>query len=228
MFWSDQSIYEEGKASYNTNANWSKWAFILALSVMMKLNQANKPYSPTAHSLRGIVRNQERVSQAYETSVSKKRLHTKRTTLHFVVGNEQRFPLLLGMNNALRIFMVLSETKSALVIKISQRYCLFTVWHSDLFSICFIRRLDFFVSGDITKILGNITQVLGDMTSGEMTLGRLDRLPSKEWWTSSRVENQRIETEQQRAVYTLYQHTYARYAAWLAIYQFFSRKRSFS
>ena len=56
------------------------------------------------------------VSQAYETSVSKKRLHTKRTTLHFVVGNE-RFPLLLGTNNALRIFMMLSETKSALVIK---------------------------------------------------------------------------------------------------------------
>ena len=49
-----------------------------------------------------------------------KRLHTKRTTLHFVVGNEQRFPLLLGTNNTLRIFMVLSETKSALVIKISQ------------------------------------------------------------------------------------------------------------
>ena len=60
-------------------------------------------------------------------SVSKKRLHTKRPTLHFVVGNEQRFLLLLGTNNALRIFMVLLGTKSALVIKISQRYCLFTV-----------------------------------------------------------------------------------------------------
>ena len=48
--------------------------------------------------------------------MSKKRLHTKRTTLHFVVGNEF-FPLLLGTNNALRIFMMLSETKSALVIK---------------------------------------------------------------------------------------------------------------
>ena len=68
-------------------------------------------------SLHGIVRNQKKVSLAYETSVSKKRLHTKRTTLHFVVGNEQRFALLLGTNNALRIFMVLSETKSALVIK---------------------------------------------------------------------------------------------------------------
>ena len=59
----------------------------------------------------------KKVSSAYETSVSKKRLHTKRKTLHFVVGNEQRFPLLLGTNNALRIFMVLSETKSASVIK---------------------------------------------------------------------------------------------------------------
>ena len=53
-------------------------------------------------STHGIVRNQEKVSQAYETSVRKKRLHTKRTTLPFVVGNEQRFPLLLGANNAFR------------------------------------------------------------------------------------------------------------------------------
>ena len=60
---------------------------------------------------------QERGPQAYEMSVSKKRLHTKRTTLHFVVGNKQRFPLLLGTNSTLRLFMVLSETKSALVIK---------------------------------------------------------------------------------------------------------------
>ena len=74
-----------------------------------------------------MVRKQEKVSQAYETSMSKKRLHTKRKTLHFVVGNEQRFPLLLGTNNALRIFMVSSETKSALIIKISQRYCLLAV-----------------------------------------------------------------------------------------------------
>ena len=44
-------------------------------------------------------------------------MYTKRTTLHFVVGNEQRFSMSLGTNNALRIFMVLSETKSALVIK---------------------------------------------------------------------------------------------------------------
>ena len=34
--------------------------------------------------------------------MSKKRLHTKRTTLHFVIGNEQRFPLLLGTNNAFK------------------------------------------------------------------------------------------------------------------------------
>ena len=74
-----------------------------------------------------LLENQERVSQAYETSVSKKRLHTKRSTLHFFVGNEQRFSLLLGTNNALRIFMVLSETKSTLGIIIYQHYCLFTV-----------------------------------------------------------------------------------------------------
>ena len=80
------------------------------------------------------------------------------------------------MNNAFRIFMVLSETKRALVTKISQPYCLFTVANSDLFSICFFGRLDFF-SADITKISGNMTQVSGDMTRGDMTLGRLDRLP---------------------------------------------------
>ena len=78
-------------------------------------------------SLHGFVRNQEKFSQAYEMSVSKKRVHTKRTTLHFFVRNGERFPLLLETNNALRIFMVLSETKSASGIKISQRYCLLTV-----------------------------------------------------------------------------------------------------
>ena len=92
-------------------------------------------------SLHGIVRNHKRVSQAYETSVSKKRLNTKRKTLHFVVGNEHRFPLLLGTNNALTI-MVLSETKSALVIKISQPYCLLTVWNSYLFNICYFGQHD--------------------------------------------------------------------------------------
>ena len=45
--------------------------------------------------------------------------------LHFVVRNEQRFPLLLGTNDAFRIFILLSETKSALMIKIYQLHCLF-------------------------------------------------------------------------------------------------------
>ena len=63
-------------------------------------------------------------------SVNKKRVHTKRTTLHFFVRNGERFPLLLETNNAFRIvaqtyfnseltidfcvvkvFMVLLETK---------------------------------------------------------------------------------------------------------------------
>ena len=34
-----------------------------------------------------------------------------------------------------------------------------------------------FFSGDITKISGNMTQVSGDVTSGEMTLERLDCKP---------------------------------------------------
>ena len=54
-------------------------------------------------SLHGFVRNQEKVSQAYEMSMSKKRVHTKRTTLHFFVRNGERFPLLLETNNAFRI-----------------------------------------------------------------------------------------------------------------------------
>ena len=64
-----------------------------------------------------LLETRKKFSQAYETSVSKKRLHTKWTTLQFVVGNEQRLIRLLGTNNALRIFMVLSEKKSALVTK---------------------------------------------------------------------------------------------------------------
>ena len=94
----------------------------------------------------------------------------------FFVGNE-RFSLLLGTNNTLRIFMVLSETKSALVTKISQRYCLLTVWNSYLLVFVSSGDLTFF-SGDIAKISGNMSQVSGDMTSGEMTLGQLDGKPS--------------------------------------------------
>ena len=108
---------------------------------------------------------------------TKKKFHklTKRLWVRDdFIPNEQHCILLLE-TNALRIFIVLSEKKSASVIIMSQRYCLLTVWNSDLFSICFFG-LDFF-SGDISKTSGNMTQVSGDMTSGEMTLGRLDRKP---------------------------------------------------
>ena len=53
-------------------------------------------------SIHGFVRNQENVSQAYEMSVSRKQVHTKRTTLHFLVRNGERFPL-LETNSAFRI-----------------------------------------------------------------------------------------------------------------------------
>ena len=61
-----------------------------------------------------------------------------------LLETKQRFPMLKGTKNAFRIFIVLSETKSALVIKISQLYCLFAVWNSDVFSICFFGQHDSF------------------------------------------------------------------------------------
>ena len=86
-----------------------------------------------------IFKKQERVSQAYEMFVSKKRVYTKRTTLHFFVRNGERFPLLLETNNAFRIvtqtyfnsehtidfcvvkvFMVLLETKKKF-LKLTKR-----------------------------------------------------------------------------------------------------------
>ena len=57
----------------------------------------------TVFVVKGFVRNQEKVSQAYEMPVSKKRVRTKRTTLHFFVRNGERFPLFLETNNAFRI-----------------------------------------------------------------------------------------------------------------------------
>lgn len=54
------------------------------------------------------------------------------------------------------IFLVWSETKSALVVMFPQLYCLFTVRKSHLSSV-------FVPSGDMT-------QVLGEMTLSEMTV----------------------------------------------------------
>ena len=84
-------------------------------------------------------------------------MYTKRTTLHFVVGNEQRFPMSLGTNNALRIFMVLSETKSALVIKKFLNVIAY-LQSEILFFLVFVSSGDLtFFSGDITKISSNMT-----------------------------------------------------------------------
>ena len=92
-----------------------------------------------SQSLHGFVRSREKVSPACEMSVSKKRVHTKQTTLHFFVRNGERFPLLLATNNAFRIvtqtyfnsehtidfcvvkvFMVLLETKKKF-LKLTKR-----------------------------------------------------------------------------------------------------------
>ena len=110
--------------------------------------------------------------------MSKKRLHTKRTTLHIVIRNEQRFPLLLGTNNAFKNLHGVvgnkerfSDKKFLIVIAYLQSEILiFLVFVS-------LGELTFWGGGYITKISGNMTPVSGNMTSGEMTLGRLDRLP---------------------------------------------------
>ena len=80
--------------------------------------------------------------------------------------------MLLGTNNALRIFMVLSETTSTLVIKKFLNVIAFLQSEILIFLVFVSSGNLTFFSGDITKISGNVTQV-----SGDMTLGRLDRLP---------------------------------------------------
>ena len=114
-----------------------------------------------------FVRNQEIVSQAYKTSVSKKRLHIKPTTLHFVVRNEQRFKNLCGVVGNKERFSV--KNFSTLLPINSLKF-----WS---FQYLFLGATWLFFSGDITKISGNTTQVSGDMTSDEMTLRWLDCKP---------------------------------------------------
>ena len=78
--------------------------------------------------------------------------------------------------------MVLSETKNALVIKICQRYCLLTVWNSDLFSICFFRRLDFFFRATLLKFRATwlrfrATWLRARWLSGDLTVNLRLTLP---------------------------------------------------
>ena len=58
-----------------------------------KSSRPKKQMLKRSESLHGFVWNQEKVSQAYELSVSRKQVHTKRTTLYFFVRNGERFPL---------------------------------------------------------------------------------------------------------------------------------------
>ena len=74
-----------------------------------------------SQSLRGFVRNQGKVSQAYERSVSKKQVHTKQTMLPFVLRNTQCFFRVITQTDfnsdhtidfcVVKVFMVLLETK---------------------------------------------------------------------------------------------------------------------
>ena len=91
---------------------------------------------------------------------------------HFVVGNEQRFPLLLETNN--RGDYHFSDKKLSFLLPI------YKVWNSDIFNICFFGQLDFFFLGNITWISGNMTQFSADMTTGKITLGQLDCKPGQD------------------------------------------------
>lgn len=103
----------------------------------------------------GIVRNKGKICQVYETSVSKKLVHTKQCLILLLEMNRaslccQKQTMLLELSEEhisilTIIFMVLLETNIALLIKISQLYCLFIVRKSVLSSICFFEQLDFCV-----------------------------------------------------------------------------------
>ena len=101
------------------------------------------------------MRNKGKISQVCETSVSKKLVHTKQCLILLLEMNRaslccQKRTTLLELSEEnisilTIIFMVLLETNIALLIKISQLYCLFIVRKSVLSSICFFGQLDFCV-----------------------------------------------------------------------------------
>ena len=101
------------------------------------------------------MRNKGKISQVCETSVSKKLVHTKQCLILLLEMNRaslccQKQTMLLELSEEhisilTIIFMVLLETNIALLIKISQLYCLFIVRKSVLSSICFFGQLDFCV-----------------------------------------------------------------------------------
>ena len=95
----------------------------------------------------------------------------KRTTFPFVVRNEQRFKNPHGVVGNKERF---SDKKFLNVIAYLQSEILIFLIFVSLGDLTFF-------SGDITKISGKMTQVSGDMTSGVMTLGRLVRLPLKQY-----------------------------------------------
>ena len=123
-----------------------------------------------SQSLHDILRNKKEFPKLMKCPwVRNKYIPNEQGFIFFLINGEH-FPLLLETNNAFRIFMVLLETKSAIVIKNSVQLPIYSLkfWS---FSYLFLQvTWLFFFSGDITKISGN-------MTLGEMTLRQLDQLP---------------------------------------------------
>ena len=95
------------------------------------------------------------------------------------IPNEQRFIFLLETNN---VSFCCKKWTTLLESSWCCRKQRALYWQKFLNPIAYLQSeilifLVFVFSADITKISGNMTQVSGDMTRGEMTLGRLDRLP---------------------------------------------------
>ena len=87
----------------------------------------------------------------------------------FVVRNEQRFPLLFKRTTLLESSWCCRKQRA-------RPYFLFKVFKSDLLSIFYFRRLDFFPIY-MTKNYGRHDSGSGRHDLGEVTLGRLDQLP---------------------------------------------------
>ena len=130
-----------------------------------------------SQSLHGIVRNQKKVFSSLRNIREQETITYqmnnasvccwKRTTVPFVIRNEQRFKNLHGVVGKKERFRDKKFLNA--IAYLQSEILIFLVFVSS-------GNLTFF-SGDITNISGNMTQVSGDMTLGEMTLGRLDRLP---------------------------------------------------
>ena len=110
-----------------------------------------------------------------ETSLVTEWVDTKLTTLHFDFRKNNALRVVTQTYSSFDHLIVCYVVKvwGAWVIKISELYWLFTVRKSHLLSDCFFRRHDSGFRSTWLSVSGDMTPVSGDMSSGEMTFGRI-------------------------------------------------------